>query len=172
MRFPQQCDRHIVSGNCSLHWPLFHDITYHLGQCFLLDFTCNCLPLRSVCWLLCYVWLCVTPWTIDHQTLLSVEFSRQGYQSGLPFPSSGYLPNPGIKPGSPTLQTNSLPSEPPGKLITQELKFCIIIFSFIYVINQGLSTPFKDMLRLCFYNTHFSLSIDSWFIYMSLMISP
>ena len=39
-------------------------------------------------------------------------FSRQEYWSGLPFPSSGNLPNPGIKPGSPTLQTDSLPSEP------------------------------------------------------------
>jgi len=41
--------------------------------------------------------------------------SRQEYWSGLPFPSSGDLPNPGIKPGSPTLQADALPSEPPGK---------------------------------------------------------
>ena len=37
------------------------------------------------------------------------------YWSGLPVPSPGYLPNPGIKPGSPELQVDSLPSEPPGK---------------------------------------------------------
>ena len=42
-------------------------------------------------------------------------FSRQEYQSGLPCPPSGDLPNPGIKSRSPTLQENSLPSEPPGK---------------------------------------------------------
>ena len=42
-------------------------------------------------------------------------FSRQEYWSGLPFPSSGDLPNPGIKPGSPGLQTDALPSEPLGK---------------------------------------------------------
>ena len=43
-------------------------------------------------------------------------FSRQEYWStGLPFPSPGDLPNPGIKPGSPALQTDALPSEPPGK---------------------------------------------------------
>jgi len=42
-------------------------------------------------------------------------FSRQEYRSGLPFPSSGDLPDPEIKPGSPALQTDSLPSEPPGK---------------------------------------------------------
>ena len=44
-----------------------------------------------------------------------VEFSRQEYWRGLPFPSPGDFPNPGIKPGSPALQVNSLPSEPPGK---------------------------------------------------------
>ena len=43
-----------------------------------------------------------------------MEFSRQEYWSGLPFPSPGDLPDSGIKPGSPTLQVDSLPSEPPG----------------------------------------------------------
>ena len=42
-------------------------------------------------------------------------FSRQEYCSGLPFPSPGDLPNPGIASGSPTLQADALPSEPPGK---------------------------------------------------------
>ena len=42
----------------------------------------------------------VTPWTIAHQALLSMEFSKQGYWSGLPFPSPGDLPDPGIKPTS------------------------------------------------------------------------
>ena len=42
-------------------------------------------------------------------------FSRQGYKSGLPFPSPGDLPDPGIEPGSPTLQADALLSEPPGK---------------------------------------------------------
>ena len=46
---------------------------------------------------------------------LSMEFSRQEYWSGLPFPSPGDLPDPGIKPRSPALQTDSLPSELPGK---------------------------------------------------------
>ena len=48
-------------------------------------------------------------------TLLSVEFSRQEYWSGKTFPSPGDLPHPGIKPGSPASQADSLPSEPPGK---------------------------------------------------------
>ena len=47
----------------------------------------------------------------------SMEFSRQEYQSGLPFPSPGDLPHPGIKPGSPALQEVSLLSESPGKPI-------------------------------------------------------
>ena len=46
---------------------------------------------------------------------LSMGFSRQEYWSGLPFPSPGELRNPGIKPGSPALQADSLPSEPPEK---------------------------------------------------------
>ena len=44
-----------------------------------------------------------------------MEFSRQEYWSGLPFPSPGDLPDPGIEPGSPALQADTLPSEPPGK---------------------------------------------------------
>ena len=56
-----------------------------------------------------------TPWTVVSQVLQSMEFSRQEYWSGLPFPSPGDLPNPGIEPGSPTLQADTLPPEPPGK---------------------------------------------------------
>ena len=54
--------------------------------------------------------------TIAHQALPSMGFSRQAYWSGLPFPSPGDLPNPGIKPGSPTLWADALLSEPPGDL--------------------------------------------------------
>ena len=57
----------------------------------------------------------VTPWTVAHQAPLSMEFSREEYCSGLPFPSPGDLPNSEIEPGSLALQTDSLPSAPPGK---------------------------------------------------------
>ena len=57
----------------------------------------------------------LTPWTVAHQPPLSVEFSRQEHWSGLPFSTPGNLPNPVIKPRSPALQADSLPSEPPGK---------------------------------------------------------
>ena len=53
----------------------------------------------------------VTPWTVAHQAPLSMKFSRQEYWSGLPFPSLGGLPNPGIEPRSPALQADSLPTE-------------------------------------------------------------
>ena len=59
--------------------------------------------------------LFVTPWTIACQAPLSMEFSRQEYWSELPFHSPGDLPDPGVKPRSPTLQADSLLSEPPGK---------------------------------------------------------
>ena len=52
-----------------------------------------------------------TPWTVAHHAPLSVGFSRQEYWSGLPFPSPENLPLPGIKPGSPALQADALPSE-------------------------------------------------------------
>ena len=52
-----------------------------------------------------------TPWTIQ-----SMEFSRQEYRSGLPFPPPGDVSNPGMKPRSPALQADSLLSETPGKL--------------------------------------------------------
>ena len=56
-----------------------------------------------------------TPWTVAYRAPLSMGFSRQQYWSGLPFPSPGDLPNPGIEPGSPALHTDALVSEPPGK---------------------------------------------------------
>ena len=59
--------------------------------------------------------LCDLPWTVAFQALLSMGFSLQKYWSMLPFPPLVDLPNSEIKPRSPTLQADSLPSEPPGK---------------------------------------------------------
>ena len=56
-----------------------------------------------------------TLWAVAHQAPLSMGFPRQEYRSGLPFPSPRDLPNPGIKLGSPALQSDSLLSDPPGK---------------------------------------------------------
>ena len=62
-----------------------------------------------------HVQLFMTPWTATRQAPLSMGFSRQEYWSGLLFPSPGDLPNPGIEPGFPALQVDSLPSEPTEK---------------------------------------------------------
>ena len=53
----------------------------------------------------------VSPWTVTHNAPLSMGFSRQEYWSGLPFPSPEDLLDPGIEPGSPALQADSLPTE-------------------------------------------------------------
>ena len=76
----------------------------------------------------------LTPWTVPYQAPLSVEFSRQEYWSGLPFPSPGDLPDPGIEPGSPALQADSLLSDPPENFavttcyITSIIKFSGLFF--------------------------------------------
>ena len=69
------------------------------------------------CWVVSVMSNSVTPWIVACQASLSMEFSRQEYWSGLPFPSPGDLPDPGIEPRSLALQGDSLPSEPPGKLL-------------------------------------------------------
>ena len=72
-----------------------------------------CQPVK----LLSRVWLFAIPWIVAYQAPPSMEFSRREYWSGLPFPSPGDLPDPGIKPTSPALQADTLPPELPGKYI-------------------------------------------------------
>ena len=66
-------------------------------------YICVCVVCVLCAQLVSCVWLFVTPWTVAHQAPLSMAFSRQEYWSGLPFPSPGDLPEPGIKPESPEL---------------------------------------------------------------------
>ena len=78
-----------------------------------------------------------TPWTIAYQASPSMVFSKQEYWSGLPFPSPGDLPNPGIKPRSPALRADALPSRPPNKM--QQ--------NFVWLSRQGLGTlQLQDLL--------------------------
>ena len=64
---------------------------------------------------LSHIWLFATPWTVACQARLSMGFSRQEHWSGLPFPSPGTLPNPGIEPVSPVLAGGFFTIEPSGK---------------------------------------------------------
>ena len=68
-----------------------------------------------------------TSWPMDCQAPLSVEFSRKEYWSGLPSPFSGDVPDPGLEPRSPALQADSLPSEPPGKLVSHIKKKAVLL---------------------------------------------
>ena len=73
----------------------------------------------------------MTPWTVASEVPLPMGFSRQEYWNGLPFPSPGNLLDPGIEPGSPALQVDSLLAELPGKpfvVITIIKNECTSIF--------------------------------------------
>ena len=61
------------------------------------------------------LWLDFLNCSVARQVPLSMEFSRQEYWGGLPFPSPGDLPHPGIEPGSPALAGRFFTTEPPGK---------------------------------------------------------
>ena len=90
---------------------------------------------------LSHAWLFATPWTVAYQTPQSVKYSRQEYWSVLPFPSPGYLPNPGMEPGSPALQADALPSAPPGKPSLLKIAYvwrlcvcvCVCVFACLRV---------------------------------------
>ena len=89
---------------------LMENMTIHSLQASPLYFFVYKVKVKS----LSRVRLFAIPWTVVYQASLSMGFSRQEYWSGLPFPSPGDLPDPGIKPRSPALQGDALPSEPPG----------------------------------------------------------
>ena len=78
------------------------------------------------------------PWTVAHQAPLSMGFPRQQYWSGLPFPSPGQLSDPGIKPRSPALQADSLPSEPPGQPISFCRWFIHLWLCWVFTAAHGL----------------------------------
>ena len=80
----------------------------------------------------------VTLWTLTHWVHLSMEFPTQGYWSGLPFPSSGDLPNPGIEPTSSALQANSLPLSHQESPI-QPMRQVLLYFLFTTVGTEAPS---------------------------------
>ena len=92
--------------------------------------------------LLSRVQLFATPWTVAHKASLSMDFSRQEDWIGLPFSSPGNLLNPGIELGSPTLQANSLPSEPLGKPDHLYIPDCINVSIHPILLIYPFSSPF------------------------------
>ena len=100
--------------------------------------------------LLSRVQLLKTPWTLAWQTPLSMGFSRQEYWSGLPFPSPGDLPDPGIEPRSPPLEADALTSEPPGKpRISIDAWIYLWAFCFVPLIYISVFVPVPYCLDDC-----------------------
>ena len=92
--------------------------------------------------------LCPTvaiPQTVARQAPLSMEFSRQEYQSGLSFPSPGGLPDPGIEPRSPALQADALPT------VTQEaclIKGCSLISKCLKIFLNEKEVELREQMML------------------------
>ena len=106
-----------------------------------------------------------TPWTVTRQAPLSMEFSRQEHWSGLPCPSPGDLPNLEIKPRSPTLQADSLPTKPSKKpMKLQDLwPFFLLCFllSSCQKVNRA-SRPCEEIMEKKSWKKN-NVSSTSWF---------
>ena len=98
---------------------------------------------------LSHIRLFVILWTVAYQAPPSMEFSRQEYWSGLLFPSSGDLPDPGIEPRSPAFQADALTSEPvlKNKDITLLTKVCIVkaMVFFPVAYTDVISGPYRRL---------------------------
>ena len=120
----------LLFSSISLHWSLWKAF---LSLAILWNSAFRCLVKSLSC-----VRLFVTPLTVAYEASPSMGFSRQEYWSGLPFPSPGDLPDPGIETRSPTLQADTLSSEPPGKpsdayIFPFLLWFSLLFFSQLFV---------------------------------------
>ena len=97
--------------------------------------------------------LFATPWTVACQVPPPTGFSRQEYWSGFPFPSPEDLPDPGTERWSPAPQTDSLPSEPPGKLIyimIRELLFLKPVNKTFHIFHFKIS--YKELFKKIYAN--------------------
>ena len=95
--------------------------------------------------LLSRIWLSATSWTIAYHTPPSMGCSRQEYWSGLPYPSPGDLPDPGIEPRSPALQADALPYKPSGKPCLSERSSYSCLAPWLFLL---LSRILQDHLVL------------------------
>ena len=108
-----------------------------------------------MCYVLCLVaqscpTLC-SPWTVAHQAPLSMEILQARILEWAAKLSSGYLPNPGIKSRSPTLQASSLPSESPGKPMWHSEVWAVCLKWWHILSAYGV---FEPVFLFLFYNTH------------------
>ena len=102
-----------------------------------------------------------TQCTVAHRTPLSMGFSSQEYWSGLPFPSPGDLPNPGIEPRSPALQADALTSEPPGKPVTMQREVNCTVRT---QLSHFTSLHFKTIILFC----HIPIILKCFIIYLKI----
>ena len=99
-------------------------------------------PLKKWSQSLSCVRLFANPWTVAHQALPSMGFSRQVYWSGFPFPSPGELPNPGTEPRAPTLQADTLTSEPAEKQLPYIFRFVTLALDSTLHLAQASAPSF------------------------------
>ena len=126
------------------------------------------------------------PWTVAHQASPSMGFSRQEYWSGLPFPSPGDLPNPGIELRSPALRADSLLAEPQGKpkntgvgsssllqeiFLTQELNWALLHCRHILYQLSYPGSPKVTLFLKAFYLLIFGCSGSSLLHSLSLVVA-
>ena len=90
------------------------------------------------------VLLFATLWTVAYQAPPSMGFSRQEYWSGLPFPSPGDLPDPGIEPWSPALRADALTSEPQLTILFAEMA---IVKASSIVLTLGVHKEISKSFR-------------------------
>ena len=94
---------------------------------------------------LSHVQFFATPWTVAHQALLSMEFSKQECWSGLPFLPPGDLPKPGIEPASPAVVGRFFTTEPPGKP-SQALLFILMPVSLYEIVSSVTARPITRLV--------------------------
>ena len=105
--------------------------------------------------MLSHVRLFATSWTIACQAPLFMGFPRQEHWNGLPFPSPGGLPRPGIEPKIPALQADSLPLAPPGK---PQIKQC---FAHKKSLKQATASVTREHGRNAFFRSMWPVKVQS-----------
>ena len=127
---------------CSLFYFLLNDLVC-IFSFFFLGTSAN--PNSRMVRSLIRVQIFSTPWTVAYQAPPSRGFSRQEYGSRLPFPSPGDLSDSGIKPGSPALQADALPSEPSNVILNKHHFF---LEAFSYLLERSDTIPINPITTI------------------------